>query len=363
MLLCEQKPENYLTNKRSHSFSLPSHERVTGRSSCSHHCKGTGTGGSIDGGDGRSGGNESTIGFDHRNRIRIFLHYGGSERQLNDSGREDGIGSSAEEMAIDVAVVSGLAVCRSVVTGFKGSIDDGISAPANGTIRTADGIGLPGVLRTCITLFSGVDLTITTESKIGRVLRTRTVETRLSRFAGAVRGTGGAMTVDTEIGETLGGDGAGCAGAVGTGGACGTVEIGAASHAATVGAEVACALVALGTGLAGAIETEIGRTLRIGSAEDASIIYTEACRTVTIGLALHRLRRVVVELGEGGVLLGGGGSGDEGCRRCRGSRGVGIVGGVGGVGVSRVIRIVGVVRCVGGAGIIGEIRSGSIRGI
>ncbi len=127
------------------------------------------------------------------------------------------------------------------------------------------------------------------------------IETRLSCFAGAVIGTRDAATIDTEIGKTLGVCSARGAIAIDAGGACGTVENRATSQTTTVGAEITCTLITLGTGLADAIETEVRGTLSIVCTEDTSIVDAEPCGTITVCLALHGLRRVIVELGEGGV--------------------------------------------------------------
>ncbi len=86
---------------------------------------------------------------------------------------------------------------------------------------------------------------------------TGSIETGLSCFAGAVSCTGDATIVDTEIGKTLGIGSAGGAIAIDAGGTCGAVEIGATSQTTTVGTEVTCTLITLGTGLADAIETEV----------------------------------------------------------------------------------------------------------
>jgi hypothetical protein len=210
-------------------------------------------------------------------------------------------------MTGDVARVIELSVRRTVVTGFEWGVGNTVSASAKGTVGTAEGIGVLRIQIAIVTLFAWIDLIVAAEDKGGGVLNAGSIETGLSCFAGAVCCTRDTTIVDTEIGKTLGVCSARGAIAIDTGGACGTVENRAASQTTTVGAKVACTLRALRARLADAIETEVRGTLSIVCTEDTTIVDTESRRTITVCLALHSFRRVVEELGEGGVVLRCGG--------------------------------------------------------
>ena len=120
------------------------------------------------------------------------------EGEFDDSGREGVWGGSAfEETLCGTAVV---VEDVPVITAFKRSVDDAITAAAGGAVCTTEGIGVVGVQRAVVTDFSCIDTGIAAEG--GK-------ESDLGRGeAAAEDATGGGGTVG--IGEAGGERLAGC---------------------------------------------------------------------------------------------------------------------------------------------------------